>query len=158
MKKLKAKSIPLGLLALLALLITLASCEQNALEDLNPDTDTQFTQLESRVPLIIGQWWNSHEEETNPTAEKIYRRDDYNFSSLAGRTGFTFDGNGDFTYHYPDAAGKQMTFDGRWRFLTNQIVLVTFPLSFNSPISVRLPRIKVISSGSDMLVIEPLNW
>lgn len=158
MKELKAKSILLGLLAVMALLMSLASCEQNTLEDLTPDTEAQFTELEDRVPLIIGQWWHSHEEETNPTQEEIYRRDDYNFSSLAGRTGFTFEGSGDFTYHYTDAAGQPMTYDGKWRFLNSQVILFTFPLSFNSPISARLPRIKAISIGSDMLVIEPLDW
>jgi len=158
MKKLKAKSILLGLLAVMALSTILISCEQNALEDLKPDTEAQFSELEDRVPLIIGQWWHSHEEETNPIEEKIYRRDNYNFPNAQLRTGFTFDGNGDFVYYHTDAAGHPIENRGTWRFFNSQTILIRFDLSLAPPISARFPRINVISVVNNTLVIEPLDW
>ncbi len=161
MKTVKVKNIFLGLLAIVALSAMLVSCEQNALEDLTPNTQTQVAELEDRSNLstnIVGTWWHSHEEDTNPTVENIYRPDTFNFPASRGRNGFEFLPNGDFVYFYPGPTDQQMQSVGRWRTFGNQNILIFFQPSINGPQFQRLSRIKVISINSNQLVIEPLNW
>lgn len=163
MKAVKAKNIFLGLLAIVTLSAMLVSCEQNALEDLTPTTETQLTEVEDRnfanlSTDIIGMWWHSHEENTNPTVENIYRPDTYNFPVSRGRNGFEFSPNGDFIYFYPGPADQPMQRTGRWRTFGNQNILIFFSPTIGSPQFPRLSRIKVISVNSNKLVIESLSW
>ena len=158
MKTVKVRFIFLGLSTMILASMMLTSCEQNTLEDLNPIAEEQLILIENRVPLVIGTWWNSYEEENNPTVEKIYRRDNYNFPTQQIRTGFTFDANGDFVYYYTNAAGQPIENHGTWRFLNSQLIMITFDFSLISPIGTRFPKIDVISMVNNKLVIEPLSW
>jgi len=162
MKTVKVKNIFLGLLAILTLSTMLISCEQNALEDLTPNSE-KLTEVNDRsIPNlstdIIGMWWHSHEEDTNPTVENIYRPDSFNFPASRGRNGFKFSPNGDFVYFYPGPTDRPMQQTGRWRTFGNQNILIFFQPTIGGAQFPRLPRIKVISLNSNQLVIEPLNW
>jgi len=159
MKTVKVRRILLGLSAIALISTILMSCEQNVIEDLTPTTEEQLHQIEDRVPLIVGTWWNSSEEETNATLQKIYRRDDYNFPIQQTRTGFTFDNSGDFVYYYINNLGQLEEKHGVWRFMDSETISIRFDFSFNTPVSEIFRRIKTISTTSDILVVKPLiNW
>lgn len=164
MISLKAKNVFLGLLATVTLSLAFVSCQQDALEDLNPTQKEQPTvALEDRnadlAADIIGTWWRSHEEETNSTAEHIFRPDTYNFPLARGRYGFEFSANGDFVYYYPGPADERLQQTGTWRtFGFGNNIFIFFDIDFTAPPRPRLPRIKVISIDSNMMVTEPINW
>jgi len=164
MTALKAKNIFLGLLATVTLSLAFVSCQQDALEDLNPTKKEQPTEaLESRnfnvATDVIGTWWRSHEEETNSDTEYIFRPDTYNFPPARGRYGFEFAANGDFAYFYPGPADQPMQQTGTWRnFGVGNNILIFFDADLNAPPRPRLSRIKVISVDSNMLVTAPFSW
>lgn len=163
MKTVKAKNIFLGLLAIVALSTMLISCEQDVLEDLTPTTEKQLKQLEDRSfgtlsTKIVGTWRHSHEENTNPEVESVYRPYGFDFPISRGRNGFRFSPNGDFVYLYPGPADQPLERTGTWRTFGNQNILIFFDLAIGGLQFPRLTKIKVISVDDDKLVIEPFNW
>ena len=163
MKTVKVKNIFLGLLAIVALSTVLISCEQDALEDLTPTTEKQLKEMEDRnfgtlSTNIIGTWRHSHEENTNPMVENVYRPYGFDFPASRGRNGFRFSPNGNFVYLYPGPADQPMERTGTWRAFGNQNIFIFFDPVANGSQFPRLTKIKVISVDSDKLVIEPFNF
>lgn len=159
METLKVKSMLLGLLTLLTVSI-MTSCQQDAIEDLQPttlentttDVDERFVSL---APQILKKWWNSYEDETPLGNVKVYRPDSYTFPASRGRTGFEFLANGTFVYHYPGPTDVRMTLNGTWRQFGNSRILVRL-FDGSSPFG-RIYIIKVVSVDNNTLVIEPIN-
>jgi len=163
MKTVKVKNIFLGLLTIVALSTVLISCEQDTFEDLTPTTEKQLTEMEDRnfgtlSTKIVGTWQHSHEENTNPEVESVYRPDGFDFPASRGRNGFRFFPNGDFVYIYPDPTDELMERTGTWRAFGNQNILIFFDPVLGGLQFPRLTKIKVISIADDKLVIEPFNW
>lgn len=161
METLKVKSIFFSLLAFMAISVMTTSCQQDALEDLNPVVENEVQERTGRILVnlstkVVGKWWHSQEENTYPITENIYRPDSYNFPPARGRKGLEFLPNGDFVYHYPGPTDIPMTTEGKWSMFGNSRIFIRF---VQSPLGVsRWQTIKVNEVDVDKLVIEPLNW
>ncbi len=162
METLKVKSVFFSLLAIIAMSVLMTSCEQNALENLSPVTENVEERNWERIPpsalatQIIGKWWHSHEEDTYPVAENIYRPDSFTFPVSRGRRGFEFFANGNFIYHYNSPTDQPVTAKGKWRAFTNSRITLIFDQSLNG--QGRWQVIRVNSFDANSLVIRPTTW
>ena len=147
----------LNLLVTSLLSTLLISCEQNVLEI--PSDEVQLTQIENRIfsPGFIGMWFHSHEENTNPMVENVYRPYEFDFPPSRNRTGLRFSNSGNFAYLYYGPADQLMQRSGKWLDMGSQIQI----LFDSSPDDSQFPNqsiITIVSAGTDRLVIEPLDW
>jgi len=75
-------------------------------------------------PSVFRLWVHSHEEDT--VNVKVYRRSDYNFPPVRGRTGFEIKDNGEFIEYDIGPDDRPKISSGRWKQEGTNRIKVSF--------------------------------
>ncbi len=107
----------------------------------------------STIGLLTKKWYNSREEETDPSVERCYRPDGFEFPQSRGRSGFEFKENGDFVYFFPGPTDRMESKTGKWTSVNDGKVSVT--LDDPNPNQNKTFDIEINTLTNDVMKIKP---